>query len=129
VGLVFLWIGLSMIVAACGSSRVDDAKRAKQAMMIRNLIDASKMHLLLTGKLPDSLEDLQKPIKTKTQDYPEGLVEGSLLDVWGNPLVYEKSDDRTFRIVSLGADGKQGGDGPDADISSDALPPPGGIPR
>ena len=39
------------------------------------------------------------------------------LDPWGNPYVYE-SDGEDFVIISHGADGKEGGTGYDADITS-----------
>jgi general secretion pathway protein G len=41
-----------------------------------------------------------------------------LLDAWGNPclLVIPSSGDPEFQIVSLGADGKPGGTGDNADI-------------
>ena len=42
------------------------------------------------------------------------------LDPWNNPYVYT-SDGSTYKIVSYGADGAPGGDGVNADISSDAL--------
>jgi general secretion pathway protein G len=40
-------------------------------------------------------------------------------DPWGRPYVYKSPSDRpghAFDIISLGADGRQGGDGEDADI-------------
>lgn len=50
---------------------------------------------------------------------PNGYLEdgtGVPLDPWDNPYIYT-SDGRTFNIVSLGADGFEGGEGADADIS------------
>lgn len=42
------------------------------------------------------------------------------LDPWNNPYVYT-ADGNNYKIVSYGADGVPGGDGINADISSDAL--------
>ena len=40
---------------------------------------------------------------------------GALKDGWGNPLIF-KIDDKDFIMISLGADGKEGGAGYDEDI-------------
>lgn len=55
--------------------------------------------------------------------YPEslGLVEISdALDPWGNPYVYEPppSGSPDFRVLTYGADGQPGGEGPKRDISN-----------
>ncbi len=50
---------------------------------------------------------------------PNGYLEdgtGVPLDPWDNDYIYT-SDGRTFNIISLGADGLEGGEGADADIS------------
>ena len=39
-------------------------------------------------------------------------------DPWGNSYVYSSENSREFRVVSYGADGRQGGVGYDADIDS-----------
>jgi general secretion pathway protein G len=44
---------------------------------------------------------------------------GGIIDPWGRPFQYRSPSDRPghdFDIVTLGADGKQGGEGEDADI-------------
>ena len=41
-------------------------------------------------------------------------------DPWDNPFEYE-SDGRKYKIYSLGGDGMEGGEGYDADISSDDI--------
>jgi general secretion pathway protein G len=50
---------------------------------------------------------------------PGGYIEGGKvpLDPWDSEFIYE-SDGKTFEIKSLGADNTEGGDGPDADLSS-----------
>ena len=51
---------------------------------------------------------------------PDGYIDGGIVpaDAWDNPFDYV-SDMRKFTILSYGADGMEGGDGWDADISSD----------
>jgi general secretion pathway protein G len=60
------------------------------------------------GVFPASLEDARKYM-------PDGVVP---TDAWGNPYLYMRAD-TPYLIVSLGADGKPGGEGEDADIRSD----------
>ncbi|MCB0328920.1 MAG: type II secretion system protein GspG [Bdellovibrionales bacterium] len=40
-----------------------------------------------------------------------------LVDAWGNGFLYQADGNRTFRITSLGADGKPGGQGVDFDFN------------
>jgi general secretion pathway protein G len=53
---------------------------------------------------------------------PGGYIDGGKvpLDPWDGEYIYE-SDGKTFTIISLGADGAEGGEGADADISSKDL--------
>lgn len=53
---------------------------------------------------------------------PDGYIQGGKIpvDPWDNEYIYE-SDGRKFEIISLGADGLEGGEGFDADISSKEL--------
>jgi len=45
------------------------------------------------------------------------LIEGAAIDAWGNALVYTVSDlPERFEVLSLGADGEDGGDGFDRDL-------------
>jgi len=50
---------------------------------------------------------------------PGGYIEGGKVpdDAWDNPFEYS-SDGSSFRILSLGADGLEGGDGYNADLDS-----------
>ncbi len=44
-----------------------------------------------------------------------------LVDPWGNDIMYERNSSVSFTLLSYGADGEPGGDGLDADISSEDL--------
>jgi general secretion pathway protein G len=67
------------------------------------------------GRYPDSLEALLEPDE-------EGLswLAEIPLDPWGNAYVYQL-DGESVRVLSYGADGVPGGEGEDADVSSDDL--------
>jgi hypothetical protein len=74
------------------------------------------------GKLPESFDELAD----KSEGRIAQLLKGSTTDAWGNPLRYrivntEPGDDgkpmqTRFDIESLGADNKEGGEGPAADL-------------
>jgi general secretion pathway protein G len=59
--------------------------------------------------------DLQRPERYRQGGYIRRLPE----DPWGQPYVYAAPGrTRAFDILSLGADGREGGEGLDADISA-----------
>lgn len=69
-------------------------------------------------RIPDSLEALlQEDPKNLDEPWVSDLEK--LRDAWGNEFVYRRLDNRKYELISLGADGMEGGDGEDADISSD----------
>jgi general secretion pathway protein G len=49
---------------------------------------------------------------------PNGYIDGDQIpkDSWDNDFIYE-SDGKKFNIISYGADGEEGGEGADADLS------------
>jgi general secretion pathway protein G len=69
------------------------------------------------GSYPAILEHLQaKPENAKT--YPkDGYYQGDLKDAWGRKFVYKApGTGADFDVVSLGADGREGGGGDNADL-------------
>jgi general secretion pathway protein G len=68
----------------------------------------------------EGLEVLTRP----NEKFPHPLLEkaGSLEDPWGNPYVYlNPGRNNKAEVISYGADGSPGGEGEDADISSEDL--------
>src|SRR5262249_24093331 len=76
------------------------------------------------GALPKDLAELASGSEGRLAS----LLKGTTLDLWGHALVYtvvpaQGDAPASFDVVSLGADGKQGGDGADADLKfSDQKP-------
>jgi general secretion pathway protein G len=68
------------------------------------------------GSLPDSLQQL---VQSNAEGWlgPYARAE-NLKDPWKNPIEYHKpgDDDRPFSLLSLGVDGKPGGEGVDKDL-------------
>ena len=70
-------------------------------------------------RLPEELENLKlKPAWAKAALWPSsGYTTAPLTDPFGNALVYKPAaDGKTFDLKSLGADGAEGGTGPDEDL-------------
>lgn len=67
-------------------------------------------HRLEHDVFPDSLDALVGP---------SGYLETDMVpvDAWGRPFVYATQGDEAFTLLSLGADGAEGGEGENADIS------------
>ncbi len=82
-----------------------------------NQIKQFDLPLQTMDTIPTSEEGLNKLVE-------EGLVKKSgLKDPWGNPYLYKSPGDNgePYVIWSLGADGKEGGEGYDKDIISSEL--------
>ncbi|NMO21592.1 general secretion pathway protein GspG [Pyxidicoccus fallax] len=77
---------------------------------IRKLEGLFKSHHRLMGRFPSKEEGFTPLIQAR-------LLESPPVDPWGHPYVYWM-DGSTGAVVSYGADGKPGGTGADADLSS-----------
>ncbi|HOK08423.1 MAG TPA: type II secretion system protein GspG [Candidatus Hydrogenedens sp.] len=88
---------------------LDDADQAKAKAEISNLKTAVQMYRIKNKRLPNTLDEAAQFL-----DPPKVP-----LDPWGNPYIYQKEGNSSFKIMSYGADGSAGGSGANADISSD----------
>lgn len=91
-------------------------KIAKQEMVkLRDLLDQYSFE---TGGYPsqeDGLRALTKPLPGKN----EPLAKGKVTDPWGHPYVYVYPGNHgKYDLICLGADGVEGGEGENADITS-----------
>ena len=73
------------------------------------------------GRYPDTLDDLKVvPKYVNTEKYPpDGYLRELPTDGWDNNIVYKRgsSSARPFELKSYGSDGREGGEGFDADIT------------
>ena len=101
-----------------GESRVKTAK-----LQIESLGSALDLYYLDAGRYPNTSEGLnalvQKPTGAQVWNGPY-LKGGKVpMDPWGNPYQYRSPGERApYEIVSLGADGREGGTGTAADVSN-----------
>ena len=108
--------------------RLDQAKVTSTKTQMKNLETALDEYKRDNGFYPDSGQGLealvQKPSSGKVpQNYPRGgYIKGGTVprDAWGNDFQYMSpgAHGNPVEIISLGADGQEGGDDVDADINS-----------
>lgn len=85
---------------------------------MKRLEFAIELFFLDQGRLPSSLQDLARR-PTYVKDWPEeGYIKNGIpKDPWGHDYIYRvPGDGNTFDIICVGADGRPGGEGDNADI-------------
>ncbi len=103
-----------------GSARETTAR--SQIEMFGAALDAYRLHV---GRYPSTEEGLaslwERPASAPSTWRGPYLRKAAPLDPWGNAYSYQSPGEvnrASYDLVSLGADGRRGGDGEDADITS-----------
>jgi general secretion pathway protein G len=114
-GLLAALVGPRMF-GKVGKSKQNAAR--SQMALFETALDTYRLDV---GKYPSSEQGLQslrnKPSDGEKWDGPY-LSKSVPKDPWGHPYVYKRADNGEVEIISLGADGTEGGEGEDKDISS-----------
>jgi len=125
--VIFILSILAALVAPKIIGRTDDARIAEAKLQIKNFETALKLFKLDNGFYPSTEQGLEALIEKPTigripQNYREGgyLEQKKIpLDPWGNSYIYLcPGTHGEYDIISYGADGKEGGEGKDADITN-----------
>jgi general secretion pathway protein G len=125
--VVFILSLLAAIIAPRIIGRTDDARIAEAKVQIRNFETALKLYKLDNGDYPGTEQGLEALIEKPTiGQIPVRYREGGYLeqrrvplDPWSNPYTYVSPGIHgDFDIICYGADGKEGGEGKEADITS-----------
>lgn len=122
--VVLAILGLLVALAAprvmnyLGSARSDTAR-----IQIEKLSGVLDLYRLEVGHYPTEQEGLRALVEKPTQagdwNGPYLRNSESLVDPWGAPYVYHSPGQHgEFDLYTLGADGKEGGDGADRDITN-----------
>jgi len=116
---------LGLLAALVVPNIIGQGERAKEKLVCiqeKSLKDALDSFKIAEGVYPTTQEGLKALIKNpnpeKYKNYPDGgfLKDGKLpKDPWGNNYIYVNNDGK-IDIISLGADGKEGGSGENKDI-------------
>jgi general secretion pathway protein G len=100
--------------------------RAKQNVArgeIATIAHALDQFYSVCGRYPTNDEGIALLCKP-SEKITEALLSGVPLDPWGKAYQYNcPGSTNPYEVICYGADGKQGGEGIDADISSDKLKP------
>ncbi|MDR3321399.1 MAG: type II secretion system major pseudopilin GspG [Synergistaceae bacterium] len=124
--VVVVIIGLLATLAVfniIGSSQ--DARKRTTIVQIGNIEQALEMYHLSNGFFPTTDQGIQALVeKAATPPQPNNFPRGGYLkkvprDGWNRDFIYKCPGDKgDFDIISLGADGREGGDEFDADLSN-----------
>lgn len=120
--IVIVFILLAGIMAFVGPKifqQMGKAKSSEAKIRIQQLAGEIEMYKLEVGRYPDNLQALaQQPAGVDKWNGPYAKPD-ELKDAWGNDYRYTvPGQNKPFDLVSLGADGKDGGEGENRDVSN-----------
>jgi general secretion pathway protein G len=120
--IVIVFILLAGIMAFVGPKIFEQMGRAKSQearIRIQQLAGQVEMYKLEVGRLPENLQALVRQPPGMDRWNGPYAKEADLKDAWGNDYRYTvPGQGRAYDIVSLGADGKDGGDGENRDVTN-----------
>jgi general secretion pathway protein G len=122
--VVLVLIGIVLgIVGGNFIGKGEKAKADAAKIEIGQIAQTLDLYKLEVGRYPSSQEGLQAlisaPAGVTNWNGPYWKKSTVPKDPWGNDYKYASPGSKgAYEIVSLGADGKEGGEGPDKDISS-----------
>lgn len=96
---------------------VTSGKQNTARMEISTICEALENYRLINGRLPNNDEGLAV-LSEKTEN-SEAILQQKPIDPWGNPYQYNVPGRQTeYEVICFGADGREGGEGENADIVS-----------
>jgi general secretion pathway protein G len=112
-------IAAPKVIGYFGKSKIHAAE-----IQIANIVSSLSLYRLDVGKFPSEREGLkaliERPANVKNWDGPYLTRRDGITDPWGNPYLYKLSENNEHVVVvSYGADGKSGGVGENADVTSE----------
>jgi general secretion pathway protein G len=114
---------LAAIIVPKLTSQPDTARAVKAQQDIRAIEGALQMYKLDNFYYPSTQQGIEALV-TKPSGDPEaknwrGYLPRTPKDPWGNPYQYLQPGNKgDYDLYTLGADGKPGGEGPDADLGN-----------
>jgi len=127
--VVVVIIGLlTAAVTTAVFRNVDQARATRVRQDIQAIETALQMYRLDNSRFPSTEQGLAALLqKPTTEPIPPNWKEGGYLtrpavDPWKNEYIYlSPGEVRDYDLISYGADGREGGEGTDADISNSNL--------
>ena len=120
--VVVIIIGLlSTLVAVQTRSYLVASKQNAARAEIATMVSALESFYADQSRYPTNDEGIAI-LTVGTRSFPDGFLKKVPTDPWGHPYEYvSPAVNSPFDIICLGGDGREGGEGGDADISSEAL--------
>ncbi|RZI61303.1 MAG: type II secretion system protein GspG [Rubrivivax sp.] len=114
---------MGAVVVPAVMNHVSEARRTAARSDVNTLMQALKLYKMDNGRFPSGDQGLgalvAKPTSGPAAPNWKVYIEKLPKDPWGNPYQYDNPGLKgEVDIYSLGADGKPGGEGSDADIGS-----------
>lgn len=131
--LIELLVVMMILVILAGSislyvvNKADQARVARAKSDISTIESALEQYAIIMGDFPTTEQGLQALIaapsgveQTKWQQGGPFIRKRNFNDPWQNEYLYRQpgTNGADYDVFSLGADGREGGEGTDADISS-----------
>ena len=123
--VIILGLLLSIVVPTV-IGRGDEARVTVAKADIRSIANAMELYRMDNSHYPSTQQGIaalvQKPsgYPEPRQWGPEPYIKKMPTDPWGNPYIY-LNDGVIYEVLSLGADGEEGGDGVSSDIALSQL--------
>lgn len=100
--------------------QLDKSKVQETKIMIGQVMNALNLYYTDCGKYPSSLNGLMQADADCPNWGPEPYLKKAPKDAWNREFQYSLDGNQPV-VISLGADGKEGGEGYGKDISSDEI--------
>ena len=115
---------LATAVTISVSDYLVTAKQNVAKSEIATIKNALTLFFMQHDRYPSTDEGLGE-LKRKSPEHPDGILTSDLLDPWNHEYIYVYPGVHgAYDLLSLGADGQEGGEGPNADIAGWALGEP-----
>jgi general secretion pathway protein G len=111
-GIVISFVGSRVLGAG------DKAKARITKLKLQEIAQKVDQYRLEYNALPQSLSDLTQCNEKTGPGCIPSMTDEQLTDAWGNKLDFRlENNGRTYVVISMGADGKSGGEGVDFDVN------------
>lgn len=121
--LMVVIIILGLLASLVMPNIIGKGEQAKQKLVcvqMESIANSMQMFKLSNGVYPDTEEGLSalvtNPDAEKYPSYEPGYLEKVPVDPWKHNYIYIKDENGGFDLISLGADGKEGGEDVNRDI-------------
>ena len=112
--------GIAALLLPRLTGQLDKAKTKEARIQMTQIINALQMYYTDCSKFPAGLENLVTADANCASWGPEPYLKKAPKDPWGHDFIYEVTGSE-YTLKCLGKDGREGGSGFDADISSEDL--------